>query len=321
MPPEVLVPFLAVFTAVALLVLAGWLLIVRRRTRRREHLERRLGETGDGEALLVLDEAVLRGPPPSLGRRVDRAFERMIARTGLDLQADLALAIILFAGIVLAVVVFVWRYQEEPWLAIPAFLLGGAIPLVYFWWKQRTWRRQLQLQLPDALFLLARSLRAGRSIDQAIELVGSQGVLPLRREFARMSRQLDLGLSLGTVVRNTADRLGLLDFNIFASVVALHRSTGGNLPFLLDRLATAARDRNQFEGQYRAATVLGRTSAAFIVAMVGVILFYLLFFQRQWASQFFDTSQGYLGVALFASAMLLELAGLALLVWLLRHDY
>jgi tight adherence protein B len=136
-----------------------------------------------------------------------------------------------------------------------------------------------------------------------------------------MSRQLDLGLSLGTVVRNTADRLGLLDFNIFASVVALHRSTGGNLPFLLDRLATAARDRNQFEGQYRAATVLGRTSAAFIVAMVGVILFYLLFFQRQWASQFFDTSQGYLGVALFASAMLLELAGLALLVWLLRHDY
>lgn len=318
MPPEVLVPFLAVFAATALVFLGVWSFLSARRARQREHLKHRLRQE---EPALIFDETVLSGPPRDFTRRVDRAFDTMISRTGLDLDSHLALAIILFTGVLLASIVFVWRYQEEPWLAIPAFFIGAAGPLAYFWYRQFRWRRTLQNQLPDSLFLVARSLRAGRSIDQAIHLVGEQGVAPLSREFARMGKQLDLGLNLAQVVRSEADRLGLLDFNVFASVVSLHRETGGNLPALLDRLAAGTRDRNQFEGQYRAATVLGRTSAAFIVGMVAVILLYLFFFQRPWAAQFFDTSQGYLGVGLFAAAMLCEVAGLLLLLWLLRHDY
>jgi Flp pilus assembly protein TadB len=319
MPLEVLVPFLAVFVGAALLFLALWLLVASRLARRREHLTHRLGE--EGEPGLAFDESVLGGRPRGVGERVDRAFEEMITRTGLDLDGAVALAVILFSGVLLAAVVFVWRYEEEPWLAIPAFLLGAAVPLAFFWWKQRRWRRTLQSQLPDAFFLLARSLRAGRSIDQAIRLVGQQGVVPLAREFARMDRQLTLGLSLGQVLQIAAARLRLLDFNIFASVLSLHRATGGNLPSILDRLAASTRDRNQFEGQYRAATVLGRYSAGFIIALVGVLLIYLFFFQRQWAVQFLDTSQGYVGLVMFLTAMALEAAGLLLLFWFLKHDY
>jgi Flp pilus assembly protein TadB len=33
------------------------------------------------------------------------------------------------------------------------------------------------------------------------------------------------------------------DFYVFSSVLSLHRTTGGNLPVLLDRLAVATRDR------------------------------------------------------------------------------
>ncbi len=75
--------------------------------------------------------------------------------------------------------------------------------------------------------------------------------------------------------------------------MSLHRTTGGNLPALLDRLAAATRDRNQFEGQYRAATVLGRYSAGFILFMVGVILVILFFFHRDFAMRFFEVSPWY----------------------------
>src|SRR5262249_12833492 len=180
------------------------------------------------------------------------------------------------------------------------------------------WQRTLQDQLPDALFLLARSMRAGRSIDQAIQLVGEQGVPPLSKEFQRMHRQLELGLPLHQTVQSTADRAGLLDFNIFASVVGLHRTTGGNLPVLLDRLAASTRDRNQFQKQYRAATVLGRYSAGFIAFLVGVILIYLFFFQREWAMRFFESGTG---IILFTTAILLEIGGGLLLLWLLRYEY
>src|SRR5262249_18553054 len=127
-----------------------------------------------------------------------------------------------------------------------------------------------------------------------------------------------LGLSLKQVLRNTADRLRLADFNVFASVVGLYRTTGGNLPALLDRLAITTRDRNQFAGQYRAATILSRYTALFIVFMVGVILAYLFTFQPQWTERFFHTSTG---LALFGTAMGLEVLGAVWMYFMLRYDY
>ena len=151
-----------------------------------------------------------------------------------------------------------------------------------------------------------------------MQLVGDKGVPPLSKEFARMYRQLELGLPMGQVLDLGAKRIKLTDFNVFASVVGLHRSTGGNLALLLDRLASATRDHNQFEGQYRASTVLGRYSASFLTLLAAVILFYLFFFQREWAIRFFESG---LGVALFVCAIALLLSGLALLFWFLRAEY
>jgi tight adherence protein B len=315
MPQETLIPFIAIFGGVALAFLATWMIVAAIMNRRREETRRRMA--GDSEPALTMAPP----PPTTLGKRVDVGFQNMIERTGLDLDTSLALGIILFFGVVLAAVVFVWRYDEEPWLAIPAFFVGAAVPLVFFLWRQRVWRRRLQDQLPDALYLLARSVRAGRSVDQAFQLIGDQGVPPLSREFARMHRQMELGLSLSQVLQATARRLGLVDFNVFASVLSLHRTTGGNLPIILDRLAAATRDRNQFEGQYRAATVLGRYSAAFIVSLAVFIMLYLFFFQRDYMMRFFDISQTYTGIILFCTAMALEVLGILVLFWFLKYDY
>lgn len=312
-----LIIFLIVFGSASGLFLLIWLYVAWRIRRRAELLERRLASSDS-------DQAIVLSPPSREGwaARLDRGFEQMVWRTGLDLDPPMALAIIFIMGVLLAAAVFVWRLETEPWLAIPAFFLGAAVPLIFLLWREQTWRRTLQRQLPDAFFLLARSIRAGRSVDQAFQLIGDQGAPPLSREFARMYRQLELGLSLTQVLQLASDRLGLVDFNIFASTMSLHRTTGGNLPQLLDRLATATRDRNQFEGQYRAATVLGRYSAAFILVMVGIILFHLFFFQRdEFAMKFFDTTHGYTGIILFTLAIGLELLGGFLLYLFLRYEY
>lgn len=317
MPEEILFPFLMIFAGIVLAFLAAWVIISAVVRGRRQHFERRMA-AGDSEPSLTLIEGV---GPQTFTQRMDTGFNAMVSRTGLDMDSALAMAIIVFSGVIVGAFMFVWRYEEEPWLAAPGFLVGAAIPFVFFLWRQGVWRRTLQSQLPDALYLLARSVRAGRSIDQAFQLVGDQGVPPLSKEFARMYRQMELGLSLGQVLQTTARRLNLVDFNVFASVLSLHRSTGGNLPLILDRLAAATRDRNQFEGQYRAATVLGRYSAAFICSIAVFILIYLFFFQRDWAMKFFDVSQTYTGLVLFCTALGLELLGGLLLVWFLKHNY
>jgi Flp pilus assembly protein TadB len=317
MSEEALIPFLAVFVGTGLLFIVGWYFTTARLARRRQRRERRLSGASDSDVDITLVDTLPGRRPATRAQRFDRWFAEVVAKTGLDMDTSLALALIVFSGVLPAVIVFIWRFDEEPWLAVPTLFVGMAIPFVFFVWRQRVWRRTMQNQLPDVFFLLARSLRAGRSIDQSMQLVGEQGVPPLSREFARMSRQMELGLPLHEVLQLGAKRLQLVDFNVFSSVITLHRSTGGNLPLILDRLASATRDHNHFEGQYRAATVLGRYSAAFIFSLALFILFYF-FFQREMALRFFDSTTG---IWLFSLAMAMEVLGLVWLFWLLRQEY
>jgi tight adherence protein B len=314
MTSEQLIQFLLVFAAAGLVILVVWSVIASILNRRRETLARRMEGRSESDIFVSLPEP---GEATWL-RRARTGFADMVDRTGWKIDPVLMFAVIVFCGVATAAAAFVWRLNEEPWLAVPAFFLGMAVPLVVLWWRQGVWRRTLQAQLPDVFFQLARSLRSGQSLDQGMRLIGEQGVPPLSIEFARMHRQLELGLAIGQVMHNAARRIKLIDFNVFASVVSLHRSTGGNLAVILDRLAVATRDRNQFEGQYRAATILGRYSAAFIAGLAAVILFYLFFFQRDWAMRFFESP---LGISLFITAIALELAGLALLFFFLRAEY
>lgn len=312
MPVDVLIPFLAVFGFVALAVLGVWLLVAWRVEKRRQFLAHRMGTEDAIEAPLIVP------PDPSTwSGRFDIAFSRLMERTRLDIDPLASSGIVLLAGVLTAGIVFVWRAEEEPWLALPAFILGVAGALGFFWWRNRAWRRVVRNQLPDAIFLLARALRAGRSLEQAFELVGEQGVAPISREFARMCRQMGLGLSLTQVLEITAQRLDVVDFNVFAAVLALHRPSGGNLPAILDRLGSSTRDRLHFESQYRAATIMGRISAGFITLMVGVILVYFFFYQRDLVARFFESSTG---IMLFVSALLLQVIGGLMLYWFLRFD-
>jgi tight adherence protein B len=306
-----LLPFLAVFTVIAVVVMAGWLIVATRLERLRKFHEHRMGMDPE------LDAPLIAPPPKTFAGRIDHAFQAMLDRTLLNIEPLAGSGMVVLVGVVLAGIVFVWRIEEDPWMALPAFIVGATATVGFLWWRNRRWRTVLRNQMPDALYLLARALRAGRSLEQAFQLVGDQGVAPLSREFARMHRQMELGLGLTPVLEITARRVDVVDFNVFAAVLAMHRPTGGNLPTILDRLAAATRERIQFEGQFRAATTMGRVSAGFILLMVGVIMCYFFFVDREVAVHFFDTTTG---VMLFAVAATLEVIGGALLFYLLRFD-
>jgi tight adherence protein B len=311
-----LTKLLAVFAATAIVFILIWWFVSLYLGNRRKQFERRIRPQEDSDPTILLDDMLeARG---SWWQRFRRDTSERLARTELGLEFVEALAIVLFSGVVLAAIVFFWRYEaEESWMAFPAFFLGAAIPLIFFLWKQRTWRIRMQDQLPDMLFLLARSLRAGMSIDQAIQVLGEHGVAPLSREFARMHRQLDLGLALNQVLHHSAERIRLTDFSVFASVLSLHRSTGGNLPIIMDRLAQTTRDHNQLRGHHRAATALSRFGITVISALGIVLVIYMWFGLRDLAIKWFDSTTG---LTMFGIAMGLILLGLFLFFAMLRSE-
>jgi tight adherence protein B len=316
--PEVPVSMLLLaFAGAALLFVSIWIFVSWWLQRGQRRVARVL-PAEDSDHTIVLDDLYAGGGRFGSWERFRRAAAERLDRTELGLTPAEAVAVILFCGVVLAACVFFWRYEEdESWLALPAFFIGAGIPFAFLVIRQQTWRRHLQDQLPDMLFLLARSLRAGMSIDQSIGVLGEHGVAPMSREFARMHRQLELGLALPQVMRIAADRLRLVDFSVFASILSLHRSTGGNLAAIMDRLAHTTRDHNQLRAQYRTATSLGRYSNVIIFCIAAAGIGYLCFFQRELAEHYFETSAG---LSLFAIGLGLLLGAVAVFYFLIRKD-
>ena len=101
--------------------------------------------------------------------QMDTSFADMVNRADLKMSPDQALAIMMLVGVVLAAGLYFWR--GEVWIAAIGFFAGMAFIFAYYLVKQTGFRRRLQMQLPDAFFLIARSVRSGLSLEQAWPLM------------------------------------------------------------------------------------------------------------------------------------------------------
>jgi tight adherence protein B len=189
---------------------------------------------------------------------------------------------------------------------------------VYFLFQRLRYRWKVQSQLPDSFFLMARSLRAGQNLEQAMATVGNYGTQPLAGEFKRVVDQIDLGLSPPAALQGMAKRLNQQDFDTFVTAVSLHRHSGGNLAMLLEKVANATRDRTQFRGYFRAATALARiTGFAIAAAPILLLIGYAI-----WQPEFIDRfTSSVTGIRLLTIAAILEVIGIIWMFSLLRVEY
>lgn len=248
--------------------------------------------------------------------RLDNRFEGLVKQTGQNWNAAQALAMMSLLSVTLAGGLFLWR--EDLVLVALGLIAGQAIPLGIFALLRVRYRRQLQQQLPDALFLLSRSLRAGLSLEQALATVGANGVRPLADEFRRGADQVRMGLPVPAALHGMAERLNIPDFNIFVAAVNLSRTMGGNLSLLLDKVAASVRDRNLYRGYFNASTALSRLTAFTIAAAAPLLFIGYSLWQPELMSNFVNDPSGARAIGLAAG---LEVMGCLWLVYLLRTDY
>jgi tight adherence protein B len=248
--------------------------------------------------------------------RFDGWFQRMVRDTGLAWHPTAAAMLLVLCGCIAAGSLFLW--QEEPVPAVLGLLAGMAVPLAYLLHRRRKRIRQLPEQLPAALGMLARSVRAGQSLDQALQLVGTQSPQPLAADFNVCAKQLEMGMSMPAVMRLLVERVNLHDMRIFTTTLAVHRQTGGNIARVLERLAAVVRDRLSYRQQLRVATGAGKASAI-MVAVIGPLIFlFFFFFRPDYINSRIETE---LGQTLLILAAFLEIVGLVWMARLLRPAY
>ncbi len=254
--------------------------------------------------------------PRTIVGRFDRWFLRLMVESGMSWSPVTAVLFMLLLGTIIGGTIFL--FSDAPVPGMLGMIVGMTIGMVCFMVVRSRRMRQVQTQLPSALEMLARAVRAGESLDQAVHLVGDKSPEPLSVEFRRCANQLSMGISMAAVMRALVHRLQLTDVRIFTTTLTVHRQTGGNLAWTLERLAGVIRERLAYRRQMRASTAAGRMSATLIAAIGPLLFVYLFFAEPQYVS---GLTQSPLGQSLLAAAVFLEIVGLVWIARMLRTDF
>lgn len=254
-------------------------------------------------------------PAKDLTGRIDQGFERLVLESGAALTSTtFFLVLILCAIVVGGVLGFV---QDDPLVGVAGAIIGLLVPLGYISLLRSRRMRAIRDELPVLLDMLARTTRAGKSVDQAIDLCAAELNGPLAAELRQCSRQLELGRSFDGVLQSLARRVRLIEMQILTTTLMVQRGSGGNLSETLDRMAGVVRDRTMAYRQMMAATGAGRVSAM-LVATIGPLAFvFLMLVHRAHLQLMFDEP---LGRLLLFLALLLEIVGFAWVFKLLREE-
>ena len=151
-----------------------------------------------------------------------------------------------------------------------------SMPFVWLWWKRNARLKKFASQLPEAMELVARALRAGHSLAAGLQVVAGESPEPIAKEFGRVYEEQNLGVSLEDALGHMCERVPNLDLRFFVTSVNIQRQTGGDLAEILDRIGHVIRERFKILGQVKALTAEGRLSGLVLIAMpIGLFLMML----------------------------------------------
>jgi tight adherence protein B len=189
----------------------------------------------------------------------------------------------------------------------PAFIVFGAIGYVlpYMYLRNRRGHRlrQFDVGLPQAMDLIANSMKAGQSVAQSLNAVTDNARPPISDEFSLARREIELGASLDSALNNMVKRIGSADLRLMVMVITIQRSIGGDLPAILITLADTMRQRAEMRAEILAATAQSRATSLIITLLPIVAAVFLYFVVPDYFRPIFYNPIGW--VILIVAAFLL----------------
>ena len=150
---------------------------------------------------------------------------------------------------------------------IAATIVGWKIPrpAVDFFEEKR--KKKYQLQMVDALNLLANGIRAGLTMPQAIGMVVDELPAPVSQEFNLVLQQAKIGVPLDEALENLKKRVYTEDNEMFVTSVNILRETGGNLAEVFDTITLVIRERVRLQLKIDTYVASGKMQAYIIGCM------------------------------------------------------
>ena len=291
----------SVFVGALLLVVGGFVFVNRRRLAAADAVRVRLGGSGSGGGILRGESpiSILRDSRVSdipvleqllSGRGVAFWLERQIAQAGSRQRPG---EVVMFMLLSAMVGLTVGQWMAGGLVGLIGLVVGFPVPILVLRQRQKMRKNRFTQQLPETLDLLINALKAGYSLQSAIEFAGRETAAPLGPELVRFHDESRLGIDVRTALVALQERVGTEDARMFVTSLLLQRETGGNLTELLGNIASLVRQRLAFQGQVETLTAEPKLSAYILTALPFVVAGAISTMSPGYMKPLFETALGH----------------------------
>ena len=232
-----------------------------------------------------------------------QALDRLVQQANSKYSAGFYILFCLFLGstgyLVGSMVV------QNPFFAPIIGLALTAFPIFVLHRKKKQRMAKFQRQLPEALELVARALKAGHAFSSGLKLAADEFDDPLGPEFQATLDEINFGVSVTDALKNLTTRVDCPELRFFVVSVIVQRETGGNLAEIIENLARLIRERFKFEGKVRVLSAEGKLSAIVLVALPFAITLVLQFINPRYMDTLFSEPAGRMVIGVAILTMLI----------------
>ena len=187
----------------------------------------------------------------------------------------------------------IWVLTRDTLSTVAVLLLLVIMPRFVYTRMRKKRLARFEQQLPDALMMLSGSLRAGASLNMAIESLVRDQPAPLNQEFELFLRAQRIGLDFETGLSDMEARLPIQDFSMFVAALRINREIGGNLAAIMESLADTLRRKAMMEGKIESLTAQGKLQGIVMTGLPVLLAVLLNFLEPQAMSKLWTTPIGW----------------------------
>ncbi|MGI6452349.1 MAG: type II secretion system F family protein [Syntrophomonadaceae bacterium] len=238
-----------------------------------------------------------------------------LVKAGIPLRGEEYVAACLALIVILPLLAYL--ISRNIWLAIIMILCGGIIPQLYVRTCRDRRMQALNLQLGDALVIMANALRAGFGFQQAMDAVRKEMPAPISTEFSWTLREMNLGFGTEEALLNMSKRVGNESLDMVITGIIIQRQIGGNLAEILDNISNTIRERARIKKEIRVLTAQGRMSGAVIGLLPVILIGIMLIINPSYFNYMIQDSRG---ILILAAAGVSEILGIILIKRITQVD-
>lgn len=188
-----------------------------------------------------------------------REFDRVVEQSGVNASVGQILLIAVVAGV--ACYGLARLFSLPIFAALTLGVIAGSLPFIHIFRQRKARIQKLEQQLPDALDLISRALRAGHAFGSGLKMVGEEMADPIAKEFRITHEEVSYGVALQQALLNLGARIPSTDLRYFVIAILIQHDSGGNLTEVLGNLSALIRERFKLLQKVRVLAAEGKMSA------------------------------------------------------------